>query len=258
VFDIAGIEGSMLEGLPARHLDVFPWVLIRGAVVQLHEGGSTLAHARARMAQFGYRVISADPAEALWPAELYHGDPRVRKIARLQRQLAAMKSALESRSAELAESHSQAQVLQDKSDGLASRLQAQEQALQAARQQAGDLSHEVSRLGAQLAQLRVEHERLGAAHALDLAAEKGRVEQVSRELALARTKANDAGKLRMLREADLQDLRARYETLQTQYDSRQALLAELARRLGVMSEHAAPSEAEAPTARDVAGSRGQR
>lgn len=81
MFDIAGAEARLLESLTPRQFDSFPWVIVRTASRTLYQYASTLEGVRARMAKIGYNVVAENTSTALWPIELYHGDPRVRRLA---------------------------------------------------------------------------------------------------------------------------------------------------------------------------------
>jgi hypothetical protein len=262
VFDVAGTDGLLLESLPARQLDAFPWVVVRGAAEQLHASGSSLARTRARLERFGYHAVATDGREALWPIELYHGDPRVRRLARVQRQLATAEAtfetrskemalahsrvqrqlttaqaALENRSKELAQAHARMQDLRHQSTELTASLKAREDVLRSSQQRAHVLAHEKERLQVDLEKVQREHEAVRSAHGQELKAWTARVEKLTRELAAAGATAKQSMQLRLLREADLEDLRSRFEALHGEQRATQELLSKLARRLREATDH---------------------
>lgn len=208
VFDIAGSEGPLLASLDERHLDAFPWIAVRSSAQSSYVGGSTLAEVRAMLVQFGYDVVAADEREVLWPLELYHADSRARKLTRVQRQLVAATANLELRDQQLAE----------------------------AGQKVRELADAIERATTDMASLRAEHARSDASHRDQLATLTSRMEQMTRELAQTQAAAAQAVKFQRLREADLADLRARYEVLQADDGARQALLQQLGQRLGAIHE----------------------
>lgn len=255
MLDVAGIEGPLLESLAPHHLDAFPWVAVRGAAEPLFSGGSTLAQARIRMGQFGYRTVAEDPAEPLWPVELFYADPRARKLARANSQLALTKASLQARSTELKQERSRAEGLQRRVEGLASQVKARDEELAEARRQSQSLSREVERLKAEVATTHAGHDRAVALHAQQLSRLTGRADELARELARARSTVDHALKLQMLREGDLRDLRARHEAMTLQQRARDEMLAELERRLEGAREQLLRLTGEATAAGAAEGAR---
>jgi hypothetical protein len=215
VLDVAGAEGALLESLDAPLLDAFAWVIVRGAVRALHEGGSTLAETRDRMLALGYRVAGGDAGEALWPVELYHGDPRARRLARVREQLDRVEADLEKRTAQLAEAR---------------------QALAEAGERERTLLLELEQAKAQAASIQDEQDRAEESHRQQLAGLNARLEQATHELTDARAVTAQSVKLLNLREADLSELRNRYGALQSDNRFARDLLSELGRRLGQTHE----------------------
>jgi hypothetical protein len=208
VFDIAGSEGALLASMQEACLDPFAWVAIRSAAKPLYAGGSTLPQTRARMVQLGYRVVAKCSDEALWPVELYYAQPSIRKLARLQGRLNAVEADLVTRETELAQS---------------------QQALALARKAAESLAQQMERLRAQAG---TEREQLEA----QIAEATKNADEIKGELARVRIIAAHAVKLQTLREADLSDLRVRYEELHRQHQARQELLSRLGERLSAATE----------------------
>jgi chromosome segregation ATPase len=168
------------------------------------------------MLALGYRVAGEDAAEALWPVELYHGDPRARRLARVREQLDRASVGLEERSAQLAEAR---------------------QALTAAGAREQALLQELEQAKAQAAAVQDEQGRAEESYRQQIASLNARLEQATRELADARAVTAQSVKLLNLREADLSELRNRYGALQAELLSRRELLSELGRRLGQTHEH---------------------
>jgi len=244
VFDVAGLEGALLQSLADDGLDAFPWLAVRGAAEPMFEGGSTMEQVRARMAELGFHIVDTDTREELWPVDLYHADPRARRLLRAQRALATARSDLatvtsdlQARCDQLAEQQSVEQDLRSRLQELEALLASRDQALAEAEQHSQALAEDVKRLTREAESARAEHERWRASQGQQLTKATGRAEQLSRELAEARTTASHAIKLQMLREADLKDLQLRHEQLRAEQRSRQELLLKLGQRLSVANEH---------------------
>lgn len=230
VLDLPGPLCDLLAAVPEPLFDAFGWVFVRGPQRALLAGADTADAVQEWLRQRHFAAAWTDTrSDPLWASHLLRLDTTGRQLASLRARLKEREVQVEGlESAQRQLQQTQAELRQKRSE-LTQRVATLELEL---RSQAESLTRVRE-------QLKTASERAKAAEQAELLA-KQRNEQIVRlrkELEDTRQTALATSRLNLLHDAELRDLQARYETIQREHATQQALLSRLEAHVAAAAQH---------------------